>query len=80
MEVSGEISKKNEDLGYGFVAVKGSEDVFFSPDSVYSDIAFADLKIGQKVRVVVTETERGLFAVSLSVVPSRKTLPPDLSL
>ena len=80
MEVSGEISKKNEELGYGFVTVKGSDDVFFSPDSVYSDVSFPDLKIGQKVRIKVVETERGLFAASLSLATNKKSVQPDLSI
>lgn len=75
LEVSGEIIKKNDELGYGFVSVKGSEDVFFSPDTVYSGTSFASLKVGEKVRLKVSETERGLFASSLSPAIQKKKSP-----
>lgn len=81
MEVSGEITKKNEELGYGFVSVKGSEDVFFSPDTVYSGTSFANLKVGEKVTLRISETERGLFASALSpAFQKRKSPEPEASI
>ncbi len=81
MELSGEITKKNEDLGYGFISVKGSEDVFFSPDTEYAGTSFATLKVGEKVKIKVTETQRGLFASALSLAASKKKSPePEASL
>lgn len=62
MEVIGQIIKKNNDLGYGFVAVKGSEDIFFSPKTGYISTNFESFNIGDKVKIEVTETDRGLFA------------------
>jgi cold shock CspA family protein len=81
LELSGEIKKKNEDLGYGFISSKGSDDIFFSPDTVYSGTSFASLQVGEKVKIKVSETERGLFAVSLSPAQSKKKSPePEASL
>ena len=81
MEVSGEIVKKNEELSYGFVSVKGSEDVFFSPDTEYGSITFGSLKIGDKVKIQVKETDRGLFATSLTpAISKRKSPEPEASL
>jgi cold shock CspA family protein len=79
LEVIGQISKKNEELSYGFVAVKGSEDVFFSPKTEFSHTDFASLRVGDKVKIIVTETERGLFASSLSTVNKIKT-PSEIEL
>lgn len=75
MEVFGEIAKKNNELGYGFVSVKGYDDVFISPDTEYNGTSFSNLKIGEKVALKVSETERGLFATSLSLAKSNKRLP-----
>ncbi len=81
MEVSGEIKKKNEELNYGFVSVKGSDDVFFSPDTQYSAVTFGSLKVGDKVKIQVKETDRGLFATSLTpVISKRKSPEPEASL
>lgn len=79
MEVIGQIIKKNNDLGYGFVAVKGSEDIFFSPKTGYISTNFESLNIGDKVKIEVTETDRGLFANTLSMVLRKeKTSAIDL--
>lgn len=81
MEVSGEIIKKNEELSYGFVSVKGYEDVFFSPDTEYSSVTFESLKVGDKVKVHIKETDRGLFATSLAPAASKRRAPePEVSL
>ena len=81
MELSGEITKKNEELSYGFVSVKGSEDVFFSPDTAYSGTNFDLLKIGDKVKVEAKTTDRGLFATSLSTaLLKRPSSAPEASI
>ena len=81
MEILGQIVKKNDDLSYGFVSTKGYEDIFFSPDTEYSGTTFGTLKVGDKVKTQIKETDRGLFAVSLSLVVSKIKLPePEASL
>lgn len=79
MEAIGQIIKKNKDLGYGFVAVKGSDDIFFSPKTEFISTNFEVLSIGDKVKIEVIETDRGLFASSLSVV-LKKEKTPDVTL
>ena len=81
MEFIGQITKKNDELSYGFVSVKGSEDVFFSPDTEYSLITFGSLNVGDKVKIQVKETDRGLFATTLTpAVSKRKSPEPEASL
>ena len=75
MEVIGQIIKKNNDLGYGFVAVKGSEDIFFSPKTEFVSTNFEALNIEDKVKVEVIETDRGLFANKLSVILGKEKTP-----
>ena len=73
MLVSGKITilvddkpKSGNSIQYGFVKVKGmKEDVFFNTLSSFQNTSFKDLKIGDKVRVFVKQTERGSFAESL---------------
>lgn|GEM_PF-3371400 len=74
MEATGQITKKNNDLGYGFISVKGHDDVFFSPKTEYISTDFGSLSVGDKVQIIITETERGLFATSLSNI-SKKQKP-----
>ncbi len=75
MELFGQIIKKSDELSYGFVSVKGSEDIFFSPDTEYSLITFGSLKVGDKVKIQVKETDRGLFATSLTPAKSKSPQP-----
>lgn len=56
---------------YGFVKVKGMEDVFFNILSSFQNISFEDLKIGDKVRISVKQTDRGPFAESLFLAEQR---------
>ena len=47
-------------IQYGFVQVKGmEEDVFFNTLSSFENIAFEELKIGDKVHVSVKQTKQG---------------------
>ena len=70
MELSGQIIKINEELNYGFVSVKGHEDVFFSPNTEYISVTFGSLKVGDRVKIHVKNTERGLLAVSIAPASS----------
>lgn len=81
MDVIAEISKKNDELGYGFACVKGSEDIFFSMDTEYIGTSFSDLQVGQKVRLQVSETSRGLFAKVVEIKGEKqKSIPSEVSL
>ena len=53
--------------GFGFIALKGSEDVFVSYSSVLTD-GFKTLKKGQTVEFEIEEDERGSQAKSVVVV------------
>jgi len=68
MELLGKITKKNDDLSYGFVSVPKLGDIFFSKDTSFSNTSFDDITIGQKVKITAVETSRGLFATSFQVV------------
>jgi len=68
MELMGKITKKNDDLSYGFVSVPKLGDIFFSKDTSFSNTSFADISIGQKVKITAVETARGLFATSFQIV------------
>lgn len=71
MELKGQIAKKNNELGYGFITVKGHDDIFFSPKTEYIATDFDSLRVGDKVQIKITETDRGLFAESLSIVSKK---------
>lgn len=68
MELVGKITKKNDDLNYGFVNVPKLGDIFFSKDTTFSNTSFEELNVGQKVKILATETPRGLFATSFEIV------------
>ena len=81
MEVTGKINKINEDLGYGFIKCPKLDDVFFSEKSTLLGVTFTQLKVNDSVRVLVKETERGLFAESLSLDHSkRRERSPEVNL
>ena len=78
MKVSGKIIILVDDkpdrgnrIQYGFVKVKGIEDVFFNSLTSFQGIVFKDLKIGDRVRVAVKRTDRGPFAESLTLSKRR---------
>ena len=85
MQVSGKIVIiVNDKLGfggrmrYGFVKVKGMENVFFnSTISVFLNTSFEDLKVDDRVRITVKETDRGPFAENLTLSKRRiiKNIP-----
>ena len=73
-------------IQYGFVKVKGmEEDVFFNTLTSFENIAFEELKIGDKVHVSVKQTKQGLLAESLTLSTPRHqeepySPPPEASL
>ena len=79
MNVTGKITKINNDLGYGFIQVPKLGDVFFSTETSFGNTSFERLKVDQSVRVSVTETERGQFASTLDVNQTQqpRTIPPE---
>ncbi len=62
----GKIAKINTELTYGFVEIPKIGKVFFNIDTKFSNVNFSDLREGMKVTVDITNTERGLFARSLT--------------
>jgi cold shock CspA family protein len=77
----GKITKINNDLGYGFVSIPGKGEVFFSQDTQFLATSFEQLKINDTVQLLITETERGLFAKSLSIEVSKtRSRPADITL
>lgn len=62
MKMKGKVSKINTELGYGFVAVKGLEEVFFSEETLFINARLEDFKVGQCATITIVETPRGLFA------------------
>lgn len=72
----GIIQKKNNELQYGFVEVSKSRRVFFSGQTQFAgSISFEKLEVGDRVEIEVTETERGLFASSLSPTTQLPKVP-----
>lgn len=74
MEVTGKISKLNNEYGYGFITTKDRKEVFFSPTTSLSNASFGDLELNDTVSVEVENTDRGPFARSLTVARPRKSM------
>ena len=63
-------------IQYGFVKIKGMEDVFFNSLTSFQDVVFEDLKVGDRVHIAVKQTDRGPFAESLTLSKRRpKNIP-----
>ena len=77
MSASGTIFKINNDLEYGFIKIESMDNVFFSIKSELSSVAFQDLKVGDKVRISIEKTSRGLFAKTLSLDGSKDNQLPE---
>jgi cold shock CspA family protein len=72
----GFVQKKNNELRYGFVEVSKGRRVFFSGQTQFAEpISFDKLEVGDRVEVEVTDTERGLFATSLSSAVQSPKIP-----
>ena len=84
MHYTGTITKLNDELKYGFLKVSNLGDIFFSEDSTLSgNLTFDSLEVGQKLQIKMIETERGMFAKSLSEeLPKKKpvTRMPEATL
>jgi len=80
--ISGIITKLNDELKYGFLKVPKLGDIFFSEDSTLTGgLDFDGLKVGQKLQIEMIETERGMFAKSLSPEKSKQpSRRPEASL
>lgn len=80
MELMGKITKKNDDLNYGFVNVPKLGDIFFSKDTSFTNTSFEDIIIGQKVKITAVETPRGLFAANFQILDQQKKMNVEQSL
>ena len=62
-------------IQYGFVQVKGmKEDVFFNSLTSFQGTTFENLKIGDKVHILVKQTDHGPYAENLAL-PGRPVEP-----
>jgi cold shock CspA family protein len=82
MQISGTITKLNDELKYGFIKVPKLGDVFFSEESKFTEgLIFDGLKVGQKLQIEMIKTERGMFAKTLSPGKAKRPLKrPETSL
>ncbi len=65
-------------IQYGFVKVKGmEEDVFFNSLTSFQGTAFENLKVGDKVCMLVKQTDYGPYAEKLAL--SGPPIKPELS-
>lgn len=64
---TGKILKINNDLKYGFVKVQKLGDVFYSLKTSFQETNFETLKVNDRVNLSIVDTDRGLFAESLSL-------------
>ena len=76
MKVKGKISKIHSDLNFGMVTVPKHGKVFFSSETILGSFRFDDFKTDDDVELEFIETERGLFAKSLSKTVSKSKLQP----
>lgn len=64
------VSKLVPDEGYGFLETPDGREIYFHCNSVLNG-SFARLKIGQKVRFVEEQGEKGPQASTVTIVPKR---------
>ena len=57
--MKGEIIKKIDHRGFGFIQAEDSEDEIFFHFSELKEVSFEELKIGQKVEFEIKEDPRG---------------------
>ena len=73
-------------IQYGFVKVKGEEDVFFNSLTAFEgEVSFENLKIGDKVCIHFKQTRGGPYAKRLALLrphiePELPSPPPSASL
>lgn len=77
MKVKGKIFKIHSDLNFGMVTVPKHGKIFFSSETVFGASSFDDFKTDDDVELEFVETERGLFAKSLSKIASKSKFQPE---
>jgi hypothetical protein len=77
MKVKGKISKIHSDLNFGMVTVPKHGKIFFSSETVFGNSSFDEFKTDDDVELEFVETERGLFAKSLSKTVSKSKFQPE---
>lgn len=80
MKVKGKISKIHSDLNFGMVSVPKHGKVFFSSETMFGSFSFNDFKTDDDVELEFIETERGLFAKSLSKASSKSKFQPEATI
>jgi hypothetical protein len=78
MKVKGKISKIHSDLDFGMVTVPKHGKIFFSSETVFGTSSFDEFKTDDDVELEFVETERGLFAKSLSKTASKSKFQPEV--
>jgi hypothetical protein len=79
MKVKGKISKIHSDLNFGMVTVPKHGKVFFSSETTFGSCSFDDFKKDDDVELEFIETERGLFAKTLSKTVSKSKFQPGVT-
>jgi hypothetical protein len=80
MKVKGKISKIHSDLSFGMVTVPKHGKIFFSSETVFGTLSFDDFKTDDDVELEFIETERGLFAKSLSKTASKSKFQSEAAI
>jgi hypothetical protein len=80
MKVKGKISKIHSDLNFGMITVPKHGKVFFSSETTLSSARFDDFKTDDDVELEFIETERGLFAKTLSKTASKSKFQPEATI
>ncbi len=80
MKVKGKISKIHSDLNFGMVTVPKYGKIFFSSETAFGSYSFDDFKTDEEVELEFIETERGMFAKSLSKSTSKSKFQPEASI
>ena len=65
--MKGEIIKKIDHRGFGFIQADDSEDEIFFHFSELKDISFEEIKIGQKVEFEMKDDPRGAQAAEIKL-------------
>jgi hypothetical protein len=78
MKVKGKISKIHSDLNFGMVTVPKHGKIFFSSETVFGTSSFNDFNTDDDVELEFIETDRGLFAKSLSKTASKLKFQPEV--
>lgn len=81
MTSSGKIIKINNELNYGFIQIPKVGEVFFSSETKFAGTKFELLKVNDTVQISVSETDRGLFADSLTLnTPKSRERSPEAAI